>query len=69
MKGLKTIFTLTRENNPEYKSGHIDITFIEKNITNFKKQFYICGPDKMINDLIDVLAQSGVVAEAMVFEK
>jgi len=67
--GARAVFILTKENNPTYRSGYINEQFIRENISDFKKHFYICGPDKMIADIAVVLEKFGVAADSVVFEK
>jgi ferredoxin-NADP reductase len=67
--GSNVHFILTREKKEGYESGFIDIAFLQKNIPDFKRHFYICGPDKMIHDINAALEKSGASAELVVFEK
>ena len=67
--GENAHFILSREQKAGYESGHIDAEFLKARITNFKQPFYICGPDKMIADVRDLLTGLGADTEALVFEK
>ena len=49
--------------------GYIDKSFIQNHIKDYSKPFYLCGPDKMVADLKDILKESGAKAESVVFEK
>ena len=62
-------FILTREEKEGYEHGFIDSAFLQKNISNFKRHFYICGPDKMIHDINATLEKLGASADLVVFEK
>ena len=62
-------FILTREEKEGYEHGFIDSVFLQKNISNFKRHFYICGPDKMIHDINAALEKLGASADLVVFEK
>jgi ferredoxin-NADP reductase len=62
-------FILSREEKEGYEHGHIDEGFLKKHITNFKQPFYVCGPDKMIADVNEVLTGLGASPESLVFEK
>ena len=42
---------------------------IKKNIIDFKKHFYICGPDAMVKEISDLLKEEGASEETLVFEK
>jgi ferredoxin-NADP reductase len=67
--GAAAHFILTKDNKPGYESGYIDKTFLEKNIVDFSKHFYICGPDKMISDINTSLLELGAKPDVVVFEK
>lgn len=63
------ITTLTRNKEDGYHFGKIDEEFLKKNVKDFNKHFYICGPPPMIEALKIILKKSGVSAESVVFEK
>jgi len=67
--GKDAHFILTKDNKPGYESAYIDKKFLEKNITDFSKHFYICGPDKMISDINTLLIELGAKTDVVVFEK
>lgn len=69
LSGSNAHFILTREKKEAYENGLIDIAFLQKNISDFKRHFYICGPDKMIHDINAALEKSGASADLVVFEK
>ncbi len=69
MLGGNARFILTKENKNGFEQGRIDEKFIRKHITDFKKHFYVCGPDPMVNELVGMLQKSGATADALVFEK
>lgn len=62
-------FLLTRETKSGYRNEHISKGFLEKKVTDFSKQFYICGPDKMVSDISGSLKELGVNLQSLVFEK
>jgi ferredoxin-NADP reductase len=64
----QAIFILTKENKKGYTSGYINESFIKQNIKDFTKHFYLCGPDKMIEDIRNILSKSGATTESVVFE-
>ena len=51
MLGDNFINTLTQEEVPGYDHHTIDEQYLKQRISNFKQQFYICGPDAMITDV------------------
>lgn len=63
------IYIITNEPGNNHFSGYIDKTFLEKNVDDFSKHFYLCGPDKMIKDLQEILEKLGAAPDAVVFEK
>lgn len=65
----QAIFILTKENKKDYTSRYINESFIKQNIQDFTKNFYICGPDKMIEDIRNIFSKSGSMTESLVFEK
>lgn len=67
--GLNAHYILTREENPNYRKGPINKEFLLREIGDFSKPFYICGPDKMVADLNQQLTELGAKPEALVFEK
>jgi ferredoxin-NADP reductase len=67
--GTDAVFILTREQKKGFINGRIDNAFIRENMSDFKKHFYICGPDPMVNELVNSVQESGASPEALVFEK
>ncbi len=55
MLGSKFINTLTKENMPGYDYHAINEEYLRQKINNFDQQFYICGPDKMVKDVHEIL--------------
>lgn len=48
MLGTKFINILTEEKTGKYFFGHMDRAFLEKNIPDFSKPVYLCGPPGMM---------------------
>jgi len=69
MLGQNAHFILTREEKPGYLKGPINKTFLQQYVTDFKKHFYICGPDPMVAAIADILTSLGAETDAVVFEK
>jgi ferredoxin-NADP reductase len=67
--GKNAVFVLTREINSGYKKDRIDKKFIKANVSDFTKHFYVCGPDPMVAELVDIIQKAGASADALVFEK
>jgi ferredoxin-NADP reductase len=69
MLGKNAHYIITGEDNPQFGKGYIDKEFLKREVKDFKKPFYICGPDKMVSGIADILAGLGASPEAVVFEK
>ena len=69
MLGKSFINILSEENNDRYFHGHIDGNFLKKEIPDFNTHFYVCGPDKMIAAINEMLVSNGASPETVVFEK
>jgi ferredoxin-NADP reductase len=67
--GTHVNFILTREQKPGFHKGRIDRKFIMDNVTDFKKHFYVCGPDDMVAEIVDTLQKLGAATDELVFEK
>ena len=62
-------FLLSKESRQGYASGRLDENFFKENVTDFKKHFYVCGPDKMVADITQLLGKLGADTDTVVFEK
>lgn len=62
-------YILTQEKNGSAGGQHIDKDFLTREIADFTRPFYICGPDKMVSDLTAILTKLGAKPEGLVFEK
>jgi len=62
-------YTITREKNTTYDNRYIDKNFLKSEITDFTKQFYVCGPDKMVSDITAILKELNADPESVIFEK
>ena len=51
------------------KNNYINKVFLEKHVDDFKKNFYICGPDAMVKQITDTLVKRGASPDLVVFEK
>jgi ferredoxin-NADP reductase len=70
MPGLDTLWTLTDDpHTPGAEHERIDAAFLRRRVTDFSQNFYLCGPDDMVRDLRQTLAQLGAVTESVTFEK
>ncbi|WP_421764669.1 flavodoxin reductase [Ekhidna sp.] len=63
------ISVLSRENIEGHEYGHIDMEFLKIHLEGYSQQFYICGPDKMVKNISELLQKMGANTDALVFEK
>ncbi|MFT3704956.1 MAG: FAD-binding oxidoreductase [Agriterribacter sp.] len=69
MLGGNVKFTVTQEDGSVYEKARINRSFLQSHIKDFSKPFYICGPDKMVEELNATLKELGADPESVVFEK
>lgn len=62
MLGDQFINTLTDEKAPGYHYGRIDEAYLTDAITDFDQDFYVCGPDEMIDSVQQALKNLGASA-------
>lgn len=67
--GKNAHYIVTDSNDPQFKKGFINKDFLMADVKDFHKPFYICGPDKMVSDISNILTELGADPEAVVFEK
>jgi len=69
MLGDNAHFTINGQKDTVYDNRKIDEDFLKSEVKDFNKHFYVCGPDKMVADITDVLNKLGADADTVVFEK
>lgn len=67
--GNNAHYIITDEKDKHGGKKYINKDFLTAEIKDFKKPFYICGPDKMISDINNILVELGASPEAVIFEK
>jgi len=67
--GNNAHYIVTDEPGPQFAKKYIDREFLVSEIKDFKRPFYVCGPDKMISDITGILTELGADPESVVFEK
>ena len=67
--GKNAIYIVTDENSSKYLNGFINEEFLKKNIKDFSRKFYVCGPPKMVESLNETLVKLGASPDSVVFEK
>ena len=68
MDGLRTVFTVTDQEDADVETRKIDDAFLKAYVQDYDQPFYICGPRPMVNDVRDELRRIGVPEEAIVTE-
>ena len=63
------VFAITHEPSNKYYNGFINEQFLQQNVDDFGKHFYLCGPPAMVEALQDILGKLGASPDAVVFEK
>ena len=69
MLGADAHFILTREEKPGYMKGPVNEAFLKQHITDFKRHFYICGPDPMVTAIAGIASALGALPDSVIFEK
>jgi ferredoxin-NADP reductase len=67
--GKNAHYIITDASDQQFGRKYIDKNFLQSEIADFKKPFYVCGPDKMVSDISDTLKELGADPESVVFEK
>lgn len=60
---------LSDEKTEEYAHGQITEDFLKANITDFDKQFYVCGPPEMMEAIEEQLSNLGINKKAVTVEE
>ncbi|TWG92399.1 hypothetical protein L598_000500000650 [Mesorhizobium sp. J18] len=69
MDGLDCLFVVTDEPGSSLSGGRIDRDFLRRGVSDFGQNFYVCGPDRMVEDVNAALEELGAEPDALVFEK
>ncbi len=69
-KMLKDNFinVLTRENNIGFLERRIDRNFLIDHISDFNQNFYVCGPESFVNNIVENLRDLGAKPDSLTFE-
>jgi ferredoxin-NADP reductase len=67
--GKNAFYIVTQEKNPRYHNDFLNEAFFNKQNLDINKQFYVCGPPKMIESVNEILQKRGAKADNVVFEK
>lgn len=69
MDGLDTLFVVTDEGTSRFAAGPVDKRFLKETIDDFSQHFYVCGPDRMVEDVNGALRELGAEPDGLVFEQ
>jgi ferredoxin-NADP reductase len=69
MLGKNFINVITAQKSDKYYGLRIDKELIKKLVNNFNQYFYICGPDKFVEDIHKILTGLNVSEDLIVTEK
>lgn len=69
MDGLATTFIVTEQPESPLSAGRLDESALRDLIDDTDQQFYVCGPDPMVEDINTALESIGVEADGIVLEE
>lgn len=69
MEGLEVLWTLTDDPKSSLLQERIDKGFLARHVDDLKQNFYLCGPDPMVNDLRDLLDEAGADVANVTWEQ
>ena len=69
MLGKNFINVITGQKSDKYYGQRIDKEIIKKLVNNFNQYFYICGPDKFVEDIHTILNELDVTDDLIIIEK
>lgn len=67
--GGNVVHVITNDANSKYLTGYINEEFLRRNVEDFGRNFYLCGPPKMVEAMQELLTKLGASPDAVVFEK
>lgn len=62
-------YILTKEQKEGFLNGPLNKALLQQEVTDFSKPFYVCGPDKMVEELTGILKELGASPDSVIFEK
>ncbi|XYK78983.1 MAG: FAD-binding oxidoreductase [Labrenzia sp.] len=68
MAGLEVIYALSDESKDGMREGHFDKAALKDILGTTDQMFYVCGPQKMVDAVIENLKSLGVSADMIVTE-
>lgn len=67
--GKRCQLTCTRASGQGYDNRRIDRRYLKEKISDLNQYFYVCGPDSFVEDVNAALAEMGLKAESLIFER
>lgn len=67
--GLYTTWVVTEEEVPGLHNRQIDADFLREKVADTNKMAYVCGPDKMVEEVVKALKEIGVPDDKIVTEE
>ncbi len=69
MEGLACTWTVTDQPDSPLARGRIDRAFLEREVESFDQPFYVCGPDRMVEEISATLKELGARPDGVVVEE
>ena len=69
MPGLEVVYVLSDEKKDGFEYGRIDKDMLQRLIGSTDEQFYVCGPDEMVEDINGALKDMGADPDGLTFEE
>ncbi len=69
MDGLDHDWLISNDRSTQLYRGRIDEDYLTHHVMDFEQNFYVCGPDRMVADLRNLLGRLGASTEEVTFEK
>ncbi|GAB2631859.1 FAD-binding oxidoreductase [Belliella aquatica] len=67
--GEDFISILDQEKVEGHASGRVNMEFIKEKLNDFSQEFYVCGPQPMVEGVSEILKQLGANPDGITFEK
>ncbi|MEQ5789438.1 flavodoxin reductase [Muricauda sp. NFXS6] len=67
--GSNFLNILSKEDAEKYAHGHIDEKYLKDTVSDFLQYFYVCGPPKMIESVVEDLKKLGAKDDKIVTEE
>ena len=65
MLGKNATYVITDQKDTKHTNAYLDEEFLKNNISDFSKQFYVCGPPEMTEEINKILKKLGADTDAV----